>query len=95
MYSAVCGTGLDTLALPGDISVEQIQAILLDLATLSTRLQKPLTARLMPIPGMQAGDETHFDFAYFSNSRVMAVKGAGLSGNLLGNGMLDIRARGG
>lgn len=93
LYSAVCGTGLDTLALPGDVTVEQLQAILLDLAALSTRLEKPLTARLMPIPGMQAGDETHFDFAYFANSRVMEVKGSGLSGYFLGDGNFDLQAR--
>ena len=93
LYSAVCGTGLDTLSLPGDVSVEQLQAILLDLAALSTRLKKPLTARLMPVPGMKAGDETHFDFAYFANSRVMEVKGSGLGGFFLGEGTFDLQAR--
>lgn len=73
LYSAVCGTGLDTIPLPGDMSSEQIAAILLDLGVLSLRLNKPLTARLMPIPGKKAGDETGFDFPYFANSRVMSV----------------------
>ncbi|PKN85793.1 MAG: hypothetical protein CVU45_08480, partial [Chloroflexi bacterium HGW-Chloroflexi-7] len=49
LYSAVCGTGLDTIPLPGDTSVEHLSAILLDLASLATRLGKPLTGRLMPI----------------------------------------------
>ncbi len=74
MYSAVCGTGLDTIPLPGDASPQQIQAVLLDLAALSQRLDKPLTARLMPIPGKVAGDPTGFDFAFFANSRVMALE---------------------
>ena len=43
MYSAVCGTGLDTVPLPGDVTVEQISALLLDIATLSLRFHKPLT----------------------------------------------------
>jgi hypothetical protein len=73
LYSAVCGTGLDTIPLPGDASVEQLSAVLLDLASLSTRLAKPLTARLMPIPGKRAGDPTGFEFAYFANSRVMPL----------------------
>ncbi len=51
LYSAVCGTGLDTIPLPGDTTEEQIAAVLLDLAALAQRLDKPLTARLMPIPG--------------------------------------------
>jgi uncharacterized protein len=44
MYSAVCGTGLDTVPLPGDTSAEQIYPLLLDVAALALRLNKPLTA---------------------------------------------------
>jgi len=71
LYSTVCGTGLDTVPLPGDTSADALAAILLDLATLAAKLGKPLTARLMPIPGSCAGDETHFDFEYFAGARVM------------------------
>jgi hypothetical protein len=39
LYSAVCGTGLDTLPLPGDTSAEQIAALLLDLSALALRLR--------------------------------------------------------
>jgi uncharacterized protein (UPF0210 family) len=73
LYSAVCGTGLDTVPLPGDTKQEQLAAVLLDLASLSSRLGKPLTARLMPIPGKKAGDPTGFDFTYFANSRVLPL----------------------
>ena len=71
LYSAVCGTGLDTIPLPGDTTAEQIVPLLLDLCALALRLDKPLTARLMPVPGKKAGDETNFDFGFFANSRVM------------------------
>jgi uncharacterized protein len=74
LYSAVCGTGLDTVPLPGDTSAAQIAALLLDLSALSLRLDKPLTARLMPIPGKKTGDPTDFNFDYFANSRVMALE---------------------
>ncbi len=74
LYSAVCGTGLDTVPLPGDTSPDQMVALLLDLSTLALRLDKPLTARLMPIPGKKAGDPTNFDFDYFVNSRVMGLE---------------------
>jgi uncharacterized protein (UPF0210 family) len=77
LYSAVCGTGLDTVPLPGDVSQEELAGILLDVAALALRLDKPLTARLMPIPGARAGDLTEFDFAYFANGRVLDVKGLG------------------
>lgn len=74
-YSAVCGVGLDTLPLPGDTSTARLTGILLDVAMLATRLRKPLTARLMPLPGLQAGDPVHFDFPYFAPSRVMSISG--------------------
>jgi hypothetical protein len=85
LYSAVCGTGLDSIPLPGDTSVEQLRAVLLDLASLSTRLAKPLTARLMPIPGKKAGDPTGFDFPYFANSRILPLTAQPL-GNYLDKG---------
>jgi uncharacterized protein (UPF0210 family) len=75
LYSAVCGTGLDTIPLPGDTSTDELTGVLLDLATLATRLCKPLTARLMPIPGKKVGDSTVFNFGYFANSRVMKLDG--------------------
>lgn len=78
LYSTVCGTGLDTIPLAGNTSQEQLESILMDVAALSVRLSKPLTARLMPIPGKAPGDETGFDFEYFANSRVMALDGQAL-----------------
>jgi len=73
LYSAVCGTGLDTVPLPGDTTTEQLIPLLLDLSALALRLDKPLTARLMPVPGKKAGEETNFDFPFFAQSRVMKL----------------------
>lgn len=80
LYAAVCGTGLDTLPLPGDIPAERIEPLLMDLAALSLRLQKPLTARLMPVPGLKAGAQTNFDFDFFKNGNVIDFPAAALSG---------------
>ena len=93
LYSAVCGTGLDTIPLPGDTSEEQIAAVLLDLAALAQRLDKPLTARLMPIPGKAAGDPIHFDFAYFADSRVLSLNAAPLGGIFTGDETIAIKPR--
>lgn len=93
MYSAVCGTGLDTVPLPGDVTAEQLTPLLLDLAALSLRLDKPLTARLMPVPGKQAGDPTGFDFDFFANSKVMALEAEPLRGPLSGRESFDLKAR--
>lgn len=71
--SAVCGTGLDVIPLPGDTSEEQIYPVLLDIAALALRLNKPLTARLMPIPGKQAGERTDFGFEYFANAAILPI----------------------
>ena len=95
LYSAVCGTGLDTIPLPGDTTPEQITALLLDLAAMAQRLDKPLTARLMPIPAKKAGDPTDFDFAFFANSRVMALDAEPLEGVFSGDESFRITSRAG
>jgi len=82
LWSAVCGTGLDTVPLPGDVSEEELAAILLDVTALAVRLDKPLTARLMPVPGLSEGDITRFEFEYFANGRVLGVKEWGAEGIL-------------
>jgi uncharacterized protein (UPF0210 family) len=90
LYSTLCGTGLDTIPLPGDISTEALTAVLLDMGAISLRHNKPLTARLMPLPGKSPGDEVHFEFPYFADSRVMALESEPLTGLLSGSGILDI-----
>jgi uncharacterized protein (UPF0210 family) len=72
-YSAVCGTGLDTVPLPGDVSVEQMERIYSDVASLAIKWNKPLSARLQPIPGKKAGDRTEFDDPYLFNTTLHAL----------------------
>ena len=67
-YSAVCATGLDTIPLPGDISVEELARIIGDVATLSVRWNKPLSARLLPVAGKRAGERTEFTDPYLINA---------------------------
>jgi uncharacterized protein (UPF0210 family) len=90
LYATICGAGLDTVPIPGDVSVDEIMAVLIDLGALALRHDKPLTARLMPIPGKAVGDEVHFDFPYFADTRVMAVHAQPLNGLLAGSGVLRI-----
>ncbi|MBF2071096.1 DUF711 family protein [Fischerella thermalis] len=73
LYSAVCGCGLDTVPIPGDISIEKIAAILMDMATLAIKLDKPLSARLFPIPGKKAGEMTAFNSPYLVDCKIFAV----------------------
>ncbi len=90
LYSTLCGTGLDTIPLPGDASIEALTGVLLDLGAVGLRHAKPLTARLMPIPGKSAGDDVQFDFPYFAPSRVMPLSNQGPGGLLGGDEWLDL-----
>ncbi|MCL5774095.1 MAG: DUF711 family protein [Firmicutes bacterium] len=73
LYSAVCGCGLDTVPVPGDVPVETIEAILLDTAALAIKLDKPLSARLFPIPGKNAGEMTEFNSPYLIDCKILKV----------------------
>ena len=68
-YSAVCGTGLDTVPLPGDVSLEQMERMFGDVASLAVKWNKPLSARLQPVQGKKPGDRTDFqDPALFNTT---------------------------
>jgi len=75
-YSAVCGTGLDAIPLPGDVSEEQLGRIIGDMASLAFKWHKPLAARLIPAPGKKAGDRTDFNFGVldFPNTTLKALR---------------------
>jgi uncharacterized protein len=72
-YSAVCGTGLDTVPYPGDISVEQLARIYGDVASLAWKWHKPLSARLQPVTGKKAGQQTDFHDQYLFNTTLHAL----------------------
>jgi len=61
LYSAVCGTGLDTIPIAGDVAVDRMAKLLEEVALLARRWNKPLTARLFPVPGKKAGDEVRWN----------------------------------
>ena len=67
-YSAVCGTGLDTVPLPGDVTEDQLARIIGDMASLAYKWKKPLSARLQPVAGKKAGDTTEFDDPRLANA---------------------------
>jgi uncharacterized protein len=69
-YSSVCGTGLDTIPLPGDVSEEQLARIFGDTASLAWKWRKPLSARLQPVKGKKAGDQTEFKDPYLFNTTI-------------------------
>ena len=73
LYSSVCGTGLDVVPIPGDTPAEVITRLLRDVAALSCRLHKPLSARLFIVPGRKAGETATFEDPWLTDSTVMRV----------------------
>jgi uncharacterized protein (UPF0210 family) len=73
-YSAVCGTGLDVIPLPGDITIEKLEKILLDVASISLKLDKPLSARLIPVKGRSAGETATLESRFLVPTKIFKVK---------------------
>jgi uncharacterized protein (UPF0210 family) len=73
LYSSVCGTGLDVVPIPGNTSADSIDGLLRDVASLATRLRKPLSARLFLVPGKRVGEMARFDDPVLTDSVVMRL----------------------
>lgn len=81
--AAVCGCGLDTVPVPGATQQQPAEerkalldataAVLLDVAAMAFRLGKPLSARLLPVPGGRAGQRTAFDSPFLLNCAVLPL----------------------
>jgi uncharacterized protein (UPF0210 family) len=76
-YSAVCGTGLDTIPLPGDIAEEQLSLIIGDMASLASKWHKPLSARLLPVAGKGAGERSEFEDPFLVNAIIQPLDRSG------------------
>ena len=71
--SSVCGVGIDTVPLPGNVSERVLAGVLLDVAALAHRWQKPLSCRVFPLPGKAAGERTTFDFPHMMNAAILPI----------------------
>jgi uncharacterized protein (UPF0210 family) len=69
----VCGTGLDVVPLAGDTSPGELAALIRDVATLSTKLHKPLSARLFLIPGKKTGERAEFNNPFLTSSVILKL----------------------
>jgi hypothetical protein len=74
LYSSVCGTGLDVVPIPGDTPPATIAGLLRDVAALSAKLHKPLSARLFIVPGKKAGELARFTDPLLTDSMVMKLE---------------------
>lgn len=74
LYSTVCGCGLDMVPLPGDIPVEEIASMILDVATTSIKLNKPLGVRVLPIKNKLSNEMTELELDFLTNTKVPQIK---------------------
>jgi uncharacterized protein (UPF0210 family) len=72
LYSSVCGTGLDAVPIPGDTPLSKLHATLKDVAYMSHKLGKPLSARILPIPEKNAGDRTDLGSPYLNDCSILS-----------------------
>ena len=57
---AVCNTGIDMVAIPGDTPPEVIAALILDVMAIAIALDKALGVRVIPVPNAKPGDVVDF-----------------------------------
>ena len=80
--TSVCSVGLDMVPVPGDTDAETLAALIADEMAIGVFTNKTTAARLIPVPGKQAGEKVSFG-GLFGESVVMPVRGAGLSGRFI------------
>jgi len=73
--TSVCSVGLDMVAIPGDTSAETLAAIIADEMAIGVINKKTTAARIIPVPGKQAGDQAYFG-GLLGESIIMPVNNA-------------------
>jgi uncharacterized protein len=71
--SQVCGVGVDTVPIPGNVAVTTLQSLFLDVAAMADRWHKPLSCRVFPVVGGVAGEMTNFDSPYLVNAPIFRL----------------------
>ena len=90
-YSTLCGCGLDMVPVPGNLLVEELASIVLDIAATASKLNKPLGFRVLPIPNKQSNEFTEFDMDFLTNTRVMDFKQLSLSNTLFDSSNIKLK----
>jgi uncharacterized protein (UPF0210 family) len=80
--TCVCSVGLDMVAIPGSVDADTISAIIADEMALGVINHKTTAARLIPVPGKEAGEMVSFG-GLFGASPIMEVKNAGRSSRFI------------
>ena len=80
--TCVCSVGLDMVAIPGSVDSDTISAIIADEMALGMVNNKTTAVRIIPVPGMEAGDHVSFG-GLFGASPIMEVKNVGKSSRFI------------
>lgn len=83
--TCVCSVGLDMVAIPGSVDADTISAIIADEMALGMINNKTTAARLIPVPGKEAGEHVSFG-GLFGASPILEVKNVGKSSRFIGWG---------
>ena len=80
--TSVCSVGLDMIAIPGSVDAATIAAIIADEMVIGMINDKTTAARLIPVPGREAGELVCFG-GLFGESTILPVRSAGRSARLV------------
>jgi uncharacterized protein (UPF0210 family) len=80
--TCVCSVGLDMVPIPGSTEAETISAIIADELMIGVINSKTTAARLIPVPGKEAGEFVSFG-GLFGESVVLSVRNSGRSGRFV------------
>jgi len=83
--TCVCSVGLDMVPIPGSVDADTISAIIADEMALGMVNSKTTAARLIPVPGKEAGELVSFG-GLFGASPILEVRNAGKSSRFIGWG---------
>lgn len=90
-YSTLCGCGLDMVPVPGNILIEELASIILDVAAIAIKLQKPLGVRVLPIPNKEENEFTSFDMDFLTNTRILKLKNLSLNSDVFANNRFSFK----
>lgn len=83
--TSVCSVGLDMIAIPGSVDAGTISAIIADEMTIGMINGKTTAARLIPVPGKEAGEFVSFG-GLFGESAIAPVRNVGKSARFVAFG---------
>jgi len=80
--TCVCSVGLDMVPIPGSVDADTISAIIADEMAIGMVNNKTTAARLIPVPGKEAGEHVSFG-GLFGASPILPVRNVGKSGRFV------------